>query len=165
MTGAEEVARSYFEAIARRDLDAMTPHWSPECVEDVASIGILRGPDELRAFFAEFFAAVPDLETIVDRITASGEVAAVEWRMRGTFGGGPLQGIDPTGAWLELRGCDVIEVEDGKIVRNTGYQDGMQMARAIGMLPPQDSPAERAMVSAFNALTKVRGAVRERFSG
>jgi hypothetical protein len=33
------------------------------------------------------------------------------------------------------------------------------------MMPPQDSPAEKAMIAAFNGATKLRTAVRERFSG
>jgi steroid delta-isomerase-like uncharacterized protein len=163
---SEEVLRSYFEAIGRRDLDAMAEHWSPEVVEDITGVGILRGPDELRAFFSELFAAMPDLETTVQRMVASGseDVVVVEWRMRGNFTGGQFRGIDPTGAHLELRGCDVFELEDGKIARYTAYQDGMETARAIGMMPPADSPGERAMIAAFNAATKVRAAVRERMA-
>jgi hypothetical protein len=41
-------------------------------------------------------------------------------------------------------------------VRNTAYYDGMTFAREIGMLPPRDSQAERAMFAAFNAVTRVR---------
>ena len=163
---SEEVLRSYFEAVARRDLDAMAEHWSPEIVEDVTGLGVLRGPEELRGFFSELFAALPDLETTVKRIVASGseDVVVVEWRMRGTFSGGPIRGIDPTGAYLELRGCDVFELEDGKIARYTAYQDGMETARAIGMMPAADSSGERAMIAAFNAATKVRQLVRERLA-
>ena len=161
---SEDVLRSYFEALGRRDLDAAAEYWSPEVVEDITGIGVLRGPDELRGFFAELFAALPDLETTVQRMVASAtdDVVVVEWRMRGNFSGGPFRGIDPTGAHLELRGCDVFEVEDGKIARYTAYQDGMETARAIGMMPAADSSGERAMIAAFNAATKVRQLVRER---
>jgi hypothetical protein len=86
--------------------------------------------------------------------------------MNGTFTGGPLfNGVQATGGRLQLRGCDVIDVRDGKIVRNTAYQDGIELARALGMMPPQDSPAEKAMIAAFNGATKLRTAVRQRFAG
>ncbi len=45
------------------------------------------------------------------------------------------------------------------IVRGTAYYDGAAFARAIGMLPPEDSGAERAMITGFNAVTKLRKAV------
>ena len=157
---AAEVARSYFEAVAARDPDAMAGHWHAEGVDDLVPIGILRGPDEVRELFGELFTAIPDAEMIVDRITADDRVAAVQWRMTGTFDGGRFQGLDPTGSRVELRGCDCVEVEDGKIVRNTAYYDGMAFARSVGMLPPLDSAAERAMKTAFNQLTRVRSALR-----
>ena len=134
-------------------------------VEDITGVGILRGEHELRAFFGELFAAVPDLETTVKRMVPGEGVCVVEWRMRGNFNGGPLMGIDSTGTWLELRGCDVFELEDEKIARYTAYQDGMELARAIGMLPPRDSAAEKAMFAAFNGVTKVRQAIRARRDG
>lgn len=157
MPTAEEVVRSHFEALGRRDIDGMAELWQPEIVEDITGIGVLRGAGELREFFGGLFAAVPDLQTDVRRVVAAGDAAVVEWRMHGTFDGGPLLGIDPTGKSIELRGCDVFEVEDGKIARYTAYQDGMEMARAVGMMPARDSAAEKAMLAAFNTLTKVRG--------
>ena len=72
------------------------------------------------------------------------------------------EGIEATGRRVELRGADLLDIEDGKLVRNTAFYDGAQFARAIGLLPPQDSGAERAMRSAFNTVTKVRRAVAER---
>jgi steroid delta-isomerase-like uncharacterized protein len=156
----EDVARSYFEAAAARDPDGMASHWSADGVEDLVPIGILRGPAEVRGFFTELFTAVPDFDFVVERITANERVAAVQWRASGTFEGGPFQGIDSTGRRVELRGCDCVEVDGGKLVRNTAYWDNMAFARSIGMMPPLDSPGERAMKNAFNAFTKMRGALR-----
>jgi hypothetical protein len=82
--------------------------------------------------------------------------------MRGTFSGAPYQGIEPNGRDVELRGLDLLEIEKQKITSNTVYFDTGEFARQIGMLPPQDSGAERAMVGAFNAVTKLRKAVNER---
>ena len=55
---------------------------------------------------------------------SSPQMAAIQWRATGTFRGAPFQGIEPTGRRIEVRGCDCIEVEDGKITRNTAYYDG-----------------------------------------
>jgi steroid delta-isomerase-like uncharacterized protein len=162
---AEEVARSYFQALTDRDAKRMAEHWDPQGIEDIGPFGIFRGPDEVRGFFDELFAAIPDAESVVERIIADESAAAVQWRLRGTFKGAPFQGIEPVGKHVEMRGCDVVEVENGKIVRNTAFSDGLSFARQIGMVPPQGSGAEKAMYGAFNGFTKVRHAVEEKFGG
>jgi steroid delta-isomerase-like uncharacterized protein len=165
-TGAREVVESYFGALARRDADAAAKLLDPEVVEEITSVGVLRGPEEIRSFFAGLFEAVPDIELTIDQILSDGDHVALSWRMSGTFTGGPLfNGVQATGGQMTLRGCDMIEVRDGLIVRNSAYQDGMELARALGMMPPQDSGAEKAMIAAFNGATKLRQTVRQRFGG
>jgi steroid delta-isomerase-like uncharacterized protein len=161
----EEAARGYLEAVGSRDLNGMVEHLHAEMIDDIIPLGVFRGPAEVRAVFTDLFAAVPDFFLHVERVVADDRVAAVEYRMGGTFDGAPFQGIEPTGRKIELRGCDLVEVEDGKVVRNTGYYDGAAFARAVGLLPPQDSGAERAMTGAFNLVTKARRAVAERRGG
>jgi steroid delta-isomerase-like uncharacterized protein len=157
----EAHARSYFEAIAGRDTHAMAGHWRADGVNDLVPLGPLRGTEEIAAFFRELFAAVPDIETTVTRVVAGESQAAVEWRMTGHFTGGPFQGVDPTGRRVDIRGLDLLQIEDGEIVGNTAYYDGMTFARQIGLMPPENSSAENAMKSAFNAATKVRRAVAD----
>jgi steroid delta-isomerase-like uncharacterized protein len=162
---AQDVVVSYFEALGRRDAAAAAEYLDPEVVEEITGVGIFRGRDEVRKFFEGLFKAAPDFELIVDRTVAEGDTVVMQWRMNGTFSGGPLfNGVQPTGARLSLRGCDVLEVRDGKIVRNSAFQDGLELARSLGMMPAQDSPAEKAMIAAFNGATKLRQVVRDRFS-
>jgi steroid delta-isomerase-like uncharacterized protein len=158
----EAHARSYFEALGRRDPGSMAELWREDGVADIVPLGVLRGREEITTLFRELFAAVPDLETTVTRLVAGEHEAAVEWRMSGHFTGAPFQGVEATGRRVDMRGLDLIEVEDGKNVTATAYYDGMSFARQIGLMPPQDSGAERAMKSAFNAATRVRRAVAER---
>jgi steroid delta-isomerase-like uncharacterized protein len=157
----EAQARSYFEAIAKRDVEAIAGHWREDGVDDLVPLGPLRGTEEIASFFRELFAAVPDVEMTVTRVVAGETEAVVEWRLTGNFTGGPFQGIDPTGRRLDVRGIDLVEIEDGQIVANTAYYDGMSFARQIGLMPPERSSAENAMKSAFNASTKLRRAVAD----
>jgi steroid delta-isomerase-like uncharacterized protein len=157
----ENHARSYFDAIARRDVEGLVDHWKEDGVIDLVPLGILRGREEISAFFRELFTAFPDAETKVTRVAAGQNEVAVEWRMTAHFTGGPFQGVEPTGRGVELRGVDMIEIADEKNVSNTAYYDGMAFARGAGLLPPQDSGAERAMKSALNAATRLRRAVAE----
>jgi hypothetical protein len=50
----------------------------------------------------------------------------------------------------------VMEIADGLIQRNTIYYEGLPWPRQIGMLPSQGSRADRALVFAFNAKTRLR---------
>jgi steroid delta-isomerase-like uncharacterized protein len=161
----EQQVRSYFEAMDRRDVHAMVEHWAEDGVEDMVPAGIIRGRDELRASFTAQFASMPDMRTTVTRLIAGEQSCAVEWRIEGTFSGEPYLGIEPTGNHIELRGTDLIELEDGQIASLTAYFDGAAYARQIGMLPADGSGADRAMKTAFNAMTKLRRTVAERRSG
>ncbi len=159
----EDAARSYFAALSARDASAMADHFHPDGIEDIVPLAVFRGPAEVRQMFEGLFAAMPDAETVVTRVVADHDAAGVEWRMSGTFDGAPFQGIEPTGGRVELRGFDCLEIDDdGKITRNTGYYDGAAFARAIGMLPPQDSGAERVMTAGFNAVTKIKKRIARR---
>jgi steroid delta-isomerase-like uncharacterized protein len=161
----EEKVRAYYEAMDNRDVDAMVALWAEDGVEDVVPIGVIRGREELRAFLSELFAAMPDARTTITRVIAGEEDCAVEWRLEGTFDGAPFMGIEPTGSRVELREVSVMDVKDGEIVGITAYFDGASYARQIRLLPPDGSGADRAMKSAFNAVTKVRRAVAERRNG
>ncbi len=160
----ETHVRTHFEAIANHDLQAVAAGWREDGVEELVPVGILRGRQAIIRNLADMFAAVPDIETTVVRIVAGDKEAVAEWRMQGTFDGVPYQGIEPTGKRVEIRGLELFELEEGLIASTTVYYDGMSFARQIGMLPPLDSGAERAMKSAFNTVTKVRRAIDERRS-
>jgi glyoxylase-like metal-dependent hydrolase (beta-lactamase superfamily II)/predicted ester cyclase len=153
--GPAKVARTYFDAVAARDVDAMVECWAPGGIEHIAPIGELSVPEGLRAFFTELFAAIPDQRFEVLDVVAARNQAAVRWRSAGTFCGGPFQGVEPTGARVELEGLDLLTIKDGLIERNDAYYDGTQFARQIGLMPPRDSAAERGMTNAFNVRTRL----------
>ncbi|HEX8074262.1 MAG TPA: nuclear transport factor 2 family protein [Thermoleophilaceae bacterium] len=160
-----EVGRDAFDAVSRHDVEGIVANWHPEGVGDWVALGVFRGHDGMRQIFRQLFASTPDLEMVVERIVSDDEAVVVQWRSAGTFDGEPFMGIMPTGKRVELRGVDVMQVEDGLIVRNAVYYDGNAFARGVGMLPPQDSGAEKAMIAAFNGVTKLRKAIRERSGG
>jgi steroid delta-isomerase-like uncharacterized protein len=152
-----EVAAGIFEALQRRDLDAVARLQHDGVEDDFVAVGVFRGKPAVRAFFEELFAAVPDLTFTVHRILADRDYATVQWRVTGTFSGGPFQGVHATGRRVELMGVDVMHILDGLLVDNTIYYDGLSFARQIGMLPGAGSRGDRAMVAAFNAQTDLRG--------
>src|SRR5579872_708862 len=153
---AESLARGYFAAIDARDLEAAVAMWAPGGRENVRGRVDVRAPEGVREFIGELLAAVPDLDMQVLSTTAQQDRCGVQWRLRGTFAGpGGFGGVAPNGARLDLEGFDLITVRDGLIESNDAFTDSMSFARQVGMLPAQDSPAERRMTRAFNAKTRL----------
>ncbi len=149
------VAKAYFAALSRRDVDAMVACWAPGGREHIRGQVDTTAPDGVRAYFTELFTAMPDLRFDVEAITVDRERAVVRWTLEGTFGGGPFGGIEPTGARIRLEGMDELTVRDGLITQNNAFTDSMTFARQVGMLPAEDSPADRRVLRAFNAKSRV----------
>jgi steroid delta-isomerase-like uncharacterized protein len=157
-TDAAAVGSAYFEAVTRRDAGGMAALWEPGGIDELHGVVALRAPEEVREWFANTFAAVPDMRMEVLDLVADGEKVAVRWRMTGSFSGkARFEGMLATGAAIDITGCDVLTVRKGRIQRNDAYMNGAQLARQLGALPPQGSLAERAMTAALNLKTRVAG--------
>lgn len=148
-----ELIRWSFEQINRHDVSALRQLWDDDTVERFPD-RTCRGASEIAAYFKETFAAVPDLELEVVSIVEQGDEVLARWRLTGTQNG-PVQGIAPTGKAITLDGVDHFVLRDGRIVSNFVVFDQMQYSRQIGILPPESSPADKAMKAAFNARTKL----------
>jgi steroid delta-isomerase-like uncharacterized protein len=150
-----EVARKYFGATERRDLDAMEACWKPGGVEHIIGLGELKVPDEYRAYFQELFEALPDFKYEVIKMVSEGNHVAVHWQAKGTFTGKPYQGLKANGRTGRIEGIDIVEVVDGKVVRNDVSFDSAMMMREIGILPAVGSPGEKVTKGLFNVRTRV----------
>jgi steroid delta-isomerase-like uncharacterized protein len=162
-TDAATVARAYFEAVGRRDLDAMTEFYAPGGVGEIYGLVRLEVPTSYRAWFGDLFRAFPDFEMEIVEVVAEGEKAAVRWRAKGSFSGSTrFEGLEPNGATVDVQGCDVLTVREGRIHHNDAYMNGAEMMRQLGALPPAGSPAERVMTAALNLKTRLAALARAR---
>lgn len=107
-----------------------------DCVfEDVTFNVVARGKDELRSFVERAFAAVPDFKYRVTRRFATSERAAIEWAMSGTQQG-DLPGIPATGKrFSAVPGATILELQAGKIRRESDYWDAATFMKQVGVLP------------------------------
>ena len=152
----EEVARAYFEAHERRDLDTIVSLWEPGGTARIIGVVEMNDPRQLRAYFQSIYDAFPDFQLRIASITAQDERACVQWTITGTFAGpGSFQGLDPTGGRMSIEGVDLLEVRDGRVHSIDAYTDNMTIARQLGALPAQDSSAEQRMTKAMNLRTRL----------
>jgi len=159
-TKPSEVARTIFDALSKKDLDAFIEFISDDTMDDFVAIGEFGGKPAIRQFFVELLAAFPDFQMTVDRIVGDESTAVVQWHAAGTFSGGKFQGIEPTGRHVDIRGVDVMEMAEGRVRHDTIYYDGASFGRQIGLLPRRGSGTDKAMLSAFNAVARLRQAAR-----
>ncbi len=156
MASTSEVARQYFSALDAHDLDAAAACWAPGGLERLVGQDDLLAPDGIHRYYGELFAAFPDFGFEILETTAYRNRCAVRWRARATFAGpGRFQGFVANGARIDLEGCDVVTVEDGRIRSNHAYIDSGETARQLGFLPPAGSSAEARLARLANARTRI----------
>ena len=160
MASSSVIAKRYFDALSKHDIDAAMACWKPGGVERLIGQGELAAPDGLRTRFADLFAAFPDFSFEVVDTTTQRERCSVRWRATATFGGpGRFQGFTPNGERIAIEGCDVVEVAGDQIVASTVYLDSGEFARQLGFLPLAGSKAEGHLTALANARTLGRRAV------
>jgi steroid delta-isomerase-like uncharacterized protein len=155
-----ELIRWSFEQLNRHDIGALRELLSADIVERFPD-RTCRGVDEVAGYFEDTVAALPDMRIEVVSIVEQGEDVFAQWRLTGTHNG-RVQGIEGTGKPIELDGIDHFVLRDGKIVSNFVVFDQMQYSRQLGILPAQDSAADKAVKAAFNARTKLARRLKER---
>jgi len=152
---ATKIATTYFDALARHDLDAATAVWKPGAVDRLVGDQELTAPDGIRRYFGELFAAFPDFALEILEVTATTGRAVVRWRADGTFAGpGQFQGFAPNHARISIEGCDVVSVKDKLIIHNDAYIDSGDVARQLGLLPPTGSVAHQRLAKVANVRTR-----------
>jgi steroid delta-isomerase-like uncharacterized protein len=109
-----------------------------DCVfEDVTFGVVARGKEELRSFVERAFAAIPDFKYGLGNRLATSEWAVIEWVMSGTHKG-DLPGIPATDKrFLLVRGATILELEAGKIRRESDYWDAATFMKQVGLLRSQ----------------------------
>ena len=147
----DDLVSRYVAAWNGRDASAMDALVTEDVSwEDPALPEPGRGPADLRAFMERSWASFPDL--VFDEpgerfLLAEGDRIAWRWRMRATFSGAPIDppGFAPTNRPMAVTGVDLWELRDGRIARNQTYYDANDLARQLGIVPPQGSRPERMM--------------------
>jgi steroid delta-isomerase-like uncharacterized protein len=115
----EATLREVLDAFNRHDLDAIMAHFaddpvfeSPRGADPWGTRFV--GREEVRAGLAKRFEGIPDVHYGEDRhfLSTTGDRGVSEWLLTGTT---------TDGERLAVRGCDLWELADGRIVRKDSY--------------------------------------------
>ena len=134
MGEATALQRAMFDAVKNRDFKRLRSLYHSDYVymsgdgleQKGADAGVLVAETYTRAF--------PDVAfEIRHEYSPSPDVAIMEFTARGTHQA-ELDGIPATGRAIELVVCNIVESQDGLIVREREYFDSLSIMRQLGVI-------------------------------
>jgi steroid delta-isomerase-like uncharacterized protein len=97
---------------------------------DVALDKIFRGREAIKAFFEGTVVTFPDFKMEIEHCAVTGEAAAGEWVMSGTFLGESF-GAPSTGKAFRVQGCCFMRIVEGPIVQHRDYWNPAAFDRQV----------------------------------
>jgi steroid delta-isomerase-like uncharacterized protein len=143
---ALDVVKAHMEAEDRQDIEATVSTFTESCYYSVPGLGIeLRGKNEIRKWYEDTFAAVPDFRNADERYYESDRNVFFEAKIEGTHLGA-WAGWAPTGRRFSTPIVVRIPIAaDGLMEAEIVYFDNAGLFMQLGILPKQGSAQERAM--------------------
>jgi steroid delta-isomerase-like uncharacterized protein len=138
MSAHRNLLDRYVELYNAGDLDACMELYAEDAVQRMHD-GTFAGRSAIRERLARDLTACPDAAYTVGSFVEQGDSFADEWTFAGTQTG-PLSLPDgtqlpPTGKRLEIKGMELVQVRDGKIVIDNLYYDAMAVLAQLGVIP------------------------------
>lgn len=138
MEANRELLERYVELYNAGDLDACMELYAEEAVQRMHD-GVFEGLAAIRARLARDLDAFPDAEYVVESFVEDGDRFADEWTFTGT-NTGPFRlpdgtEVPATGKPVEIKGMELVEVRDGRIVVDNLYYDFMAAVAQLGLVP------------------------------
>jgi steroid delta-isomerase-like uncharacterized protein len=136
--GNRELLERYVERYNAGDLEACMELYAEDAVQ-LMHDGVFEGLSAIHERLARDLIAFPDATYTVMSFVEQGDSFADEWTFTGT-NDGPFQlpdgtEIPPTGKRMEIRGMELAQLRDGKIVVDNLYYDFMAAVAQLGLVP------------------------------
>jgi len=134
-SGVARVLDDWATAWSFHDTEKVLSLFTDDCVLEDVTFGVVnRGKKELRAFADGVFAGIPDFKIELTARFSTDAWAGMEWVMSGTHKG-DFPGMPATGKRFSVRGVTILELQGGKIRRDSDYWDAASVMRQVGLLP------------------------------
>ena len=138
MEANRELLERYVELYNGGDLDACLKLYAEDAVQRMHD-GLFEGLEAIRERLARDLTAFEDAKYVVESFVEDGDTFADEWTFTGT-NTGPFRlpdgsEVPATGGRVEIKGMELVEVRDGKIVLDNLYYDFMAALLQLGLVP------------------------------
>jgi len=131
----EATAKAFIEAWSSHDSGNLTALFADSCLyEEVASGRKFNTKEEIADYLNRTVSGIPDTKFEVVDVTASENMAMVEWVWTGTNTvGWANMNIPATNKHFEVRGVSVLELENNLIREVRDYWDWDTLMRGLGV--------------------------------
>jgi steroid delta-isomerase-like uncharacterized protein len=136
------------EKIAQANIDSYSKTW--ELVINEGKIDVLdtayaadivlhttpeiKGIAKAKAYYANFVTGFSNRQFIVKDMYAQGDKVTKYWQFKGTHSGN-FMGIPATGKTVDIEGCTIARMVNGKIVEERDFMDNMSFLKQLGLIP------------------------------
>ena len=138
MGANKRLLERYVELYNEGDLDACMDLYAEDAFQTMPD-GTFVGREAIRERLAREPAGLPDATYTVESFVEQGDTFADEWTVVGTHTGFlPLPDgteLPPTGKRVEIKGMELVQVRDGKIVVDNLYYDTLAVLGQLGLVP------------------------------
>lgn len=117
----------------RHDPNALDRYFDKNAHDGTLPPDVTPGLDGMKKFYTELFKAFPDCRLTVNHLLAEGDKVAFSWTFTGTHEYEFL-GIPASRNEVEIDGCEIDLVKNGKIVEVFGTVDMLTMFQQIADL-------------------------------
>lgn len=93
----------------------------------------IKGIKNAKAYYSGFVTGFSNRTFTVKSMFADGEKLVKHWQFKGTHTG-DFAGIKPTGKTVDIEGCTIAKIVDGKIVEEQDFMDNMSFLTQLGVL-------------------------------
>lgn len=135
----KETVRTLLEAVNSRTVEEHLSLVAENCESLEVPIDMtFRGREGWKEEFEMWIASFPDGRVEIRNLVAEGPYVAAEYTGRGTLQGPfptPAGEFAPNGKEVEVSFLDLVELEDGQVVRSRSYWDLTTVMRQLGFMP------------------------------
>ena len=133
----KQVALSVIEALNARDLSLWSEHLAEDYIAEHPGVSVPLNKTKSVGYYQRFVTAFPDIHFEVLHVLAEGDHVLIHWMASGTHAErlATVTGetIPPTQRSVRVSGALLIEVRDGKIVRDWSYWDQLSLLAQLGI--------------------------------
>lgn len=94
----------------------------------------VKGKANAKAYYENYVTGFSEREFTVKEIFADGDKLVKYWQFKGKHTG-PFFGIPATGKTVNVVGCTIAKMKDGKIAEEQDFMDNLEFMQQLGLIP------------------------------
>ncbi len=134
-TNTEQFVKNLWAAWNSHDWEKTSPFYADDCIMEDLPSKTCHGKRELEAYYQYLLEGYPDINFEAKRTFGNDNQIATEWIMSGTHTGNTAR-FKATGKRFSIQGASLLEIQSGKVIRETDYWDMHSLLQQLGLMPP-----------------------------